>query len=85
MPALYRPVSDKAIGELTEANQRCNVAVEEQDSEKYYCKNEQFHAIWYRESGNSFLEQECLRFQRRLQPFLCREEQHGALPPFTAT
>ncbi len=62
-------ISDKAIDELKEANQRCNIAVEEQDSEKYYRENEQFHAILYRESGNSFLEQECLRLQRRLQPF----------------
>ena len=62
-------ISDKAIGELKDANQRCNAAVEEQDSEKYYRENEQFHAILYRESGNSFLEQECLRLQRRLQPF----------------
>lgn len=62
-------ISDNAIGELKDANQRCNAAVEEQDSEKYYRENEQFHAILYRESGNSFLEQECLRLQRRLQPF----------------
>lgn len=62
-------ISDDAIGELKEANQRCNAAVEEQNSEKYYRENEQFHAILYRESGNGFLEQECLRLQRRLQPF----------------
>ncbi|WP_428688063.1 FCD domain-containing protein, partial [Roseibium sp.] len=30
---------------------------------------ERFHAILYRQSGNGFLEQECLRLQRRLQPF----------------
>lgn len=62
-------ISDNAIDELKDANQRCNTAVEEQDSEKYYRENEHFHAILYRESGNSFLEQECLRLQRRLQPF----------------
>ncbi len=62
-------ISDHAIGELKEANQRCNAAVEEQNTEKYYGENEQFHAILYRESGNSFLEKECLRLQRCLQPF----------------
>lgn len=62
-------ISDTAIGELKTANQRCNAAVEGQDPEQYYRENEQFHAILYRESGNSFLEQECLRLQRRLQPF----------------
>lgn len=62
-------ISDNAICELKSANQRCNAAVEGQDSEMYYRENEHFHAILYRESGNSFLEQECLRLQRRLQPF----------------
>ena len=62
-------ISDTAIKELQEANQRCNLAVEEQNPDRYYQENEQFHAILYRESGNRFLEQECLRLQRRLQPF----------------
>lgn len=62
-------ISDAAINELKEANQRCNAAVSQSDTENYYRENEQFHAILYRESGNSFLEQECLRLQRRLQPF----------------
>ncbi len=62
-------ISDAAITELNDTNQRCNAAVEANDTEEYYRVNEQFHAILYRESGNSFLEQECLRLQRRLQPF----------------
>ena len=62
-------ISDSAITELNETNERCNTAVEAKDTEEYYRENEQFHAILYRESGNSFLEQECLRLQRRLQPF----------------
>lgn len=62
-------ISDDAIRELKDVNQRCNTAVDEQDPEKYYRENEQFHATLYRECGNSFLEQECLRLQRRLQPF----------------
>lgn len=62
-------ISDNAVQELKDVNQRCNAAVESRDTEEYYRENEQFHAILYRESGNSFLEQECLRLQRRLQPF----------------
>ena len=62
-------ISDAAIADLNETNERCNAAVAENDTEEYYRENEQFHAILYRESGNSFLEQECLRLQRRLQPF----------------
>ena len=50
-----------------------NAAVEEQNPEKYYGEKEQFHAILYCESGNSILEQECLRLQRRLQPFRCTQ------------
>jgi DNA-binding GntR family transcriptional regulator len=64
-----RRISDDAIQDLKDANARCNAAVEQKDPDEYYRENEQFHAILYRESGNGFLEQECLRLQRRLQPF----------------
>lgn len=62
-------ISDQAIKELKETNERCNATVEANDPEEYYRENEQFHAIVYRESGNAFLEQESLRLHRRLQPF----------------
>ncbi|MBY5935126.1 GntR family transcriptional regulator [Tateyamaria omphalii] len=62
-------ISDAAIQELNDTNKRCNAAVEAKDADRYYLENERFHAILYKESGNSFLEQECLRLQRRLQPF----------------
>lgn len=62
-------ISDLAINELKQINARCNAAVEAKDTEEYYRVNEEFHTRLYRESGNSFLEQECLRLQRRLQPF----------------
>lgn len=62
-------ISDTAIRHLNETNARCNIAVEIRETDAYYRENEQFHAIIYRESGNGFLEQECLRLQRRLQPF----------------
>lgn len=62
-------ISDEAIAELHAANMRCNQAVEAQDADRYYRENEQFHGILYKQSGNRFLEQECLRLHRRLQPF----------------
>ncbi|MCX2725711.1 GntR family transcriptional regulator [Roseibium salinum] len=62
-------ITEKALQDLHAANMRCKAAVEARDSDEYYRENELFHAIIYRQSGNSFLEQECLRLQRRLQPF----------------
>ncbi len=62
-------ISDDALKELNQTNARCNAAVEAQDTDGYYRENERFHALLYRQSGNRFLEQECLRLQRRLQPF----------------
>lgn len=62
-------ISDAALKDLNDTNARCNAAVATNDTEEYYRENEQFHAMLYKESGNSFLEQECLRLQRRLQPF----------------
>jgi len=62
-------ISDDAIKELNETNERCNGAVVNNHPDEYYRENEKFHALIYRQAGNSFLEQECLRLQRRLQPF----------------
>ncbi|WP_420411152.1 GntR family transcriptional regulator [Roseibium sp.] len=62
-------ITDEALAELHAANARCEEAVAAQDYDGYYQENAQFHAMLYRQSGNSFLEQECLRLYRRLQPF----------------
>lgn len=62
-------ISDAALATLRKINARCNDAVMAQDTDGYYAENETFHAVIYRESGNEFLEAECLRLQRRLQPF----------------
>lgn len=62
-------ITDSALEDLNEANSRCDAAVQAQDADMYYLENERFHAILYRQSGNGFLEQECLRLYRRLQPF----------------
>ncbi|WP_306146647.1 MULTISPECIES: GntR family transcriptional regulator [unclassified Roseibium] len=62
-------ITDQALSDLHAANARCDEAVAAQDTDGYYLENERFHAILYRQSGNGFLEQECLRLYRRLQPF----------------
>ncbi len=62
-------ITDRALDDLHATNERCNAAVEARDADGYYRENERFHGILYRQSGNGFLEQECLRLQRRLQPF----------------
>jgi DNA-binding GntR family transcriptional regulator len=62
-------ITDDALAKLREANANCQRALEQRDADGYYRENERFHAILYRQSGNSFLEQECKRLHRRLTPF----------------
>jgi DNA-binding GntR family transcriptional regulator len=62
-------ISDLALAELHDANQKCQAAVDCQDSETYYNENERFHKIIYKQSGNSFLETETGNLHRRLKPF----------------
>ena len=62
-------ISDEALDELHRTNALCLQAVEARDADRYYLANERFHHIIYRQSGNSFLEQECSRLHRRLKPF----------------
>lgn len=62
-------ISDAALGDLHDANDKCQSAVEAQNPDGYYVENERFHKIIYRESGNEFLASETLNLHRRLQPF----------------
>lgn len=62
-------ISDAALADLQSANKLCQKAVQAQDLDGYYRENEKFHGIIYRQSGNSFLEQEALRLHKRLQPY----------------
>lgn len=64
-----RRISDAALAELQALNVRCQEAIEVGDTDLYYRENETFHHMLYRQSGNGFLEQECLRLHRRLKPF----------------
>ncbi len=62
-------ISEAALDLLRKANAKCQDAVEKDDVDEYYRKNEQFHHLIYKQSGNGFLEQEALRVHRRLKPF----------------
>lgn len=62
-------ITDAALADLKAINRRCQDAVKNNDSDRYYLENETFHQTLYRQSGNRFLEQECLRLHRRLKPF----------------
>ena len=62
-------ISDEAMKDLTDANARCQEAVDAVDPDTYYLENERFHKIIYNQSGNSFLEQEASKLHRRLKPF----------------
>ncbi|PIE10952.1 MAG: GntR family transcriptional regulator [Rhodobacterales bacterium] len=62
-------ITDTALEELHTTNARCNAAVQARDTDTYFRENERFHAILYQQSGNGFLEQECLRLHKRLHPF----------------
>lgn len=64
-----RRISEEALDALRASNLTCNRAVEEGDGDLYFRENERFHAIIYRQSGNSFLEGECLRLHKRLKPY----------------
>ncbi|MAC78848.1 MAG: GntR family transcriptional regulator [Rhodobacteraceae bacterium] len=64
-----RRISDKALEEMRALNARCLQAVAAGDADLYYRENETFHHMLYRQSGNGFLEHECLRLHRRLKPY----------------
>ncbi len=62
-------MTDAALGDLNDANEKCLKAMQDQDADSYYRENERFHHIIYAQSGNSFLEAEAKRLHRRLKPF----------------
>lgn len=62
-------ISDAALANLRDANEKCQAAVDANEPDAYYAENERFHKIIYRESGNSFLKAETGMLHRRLQPF----------------
>ena len=64
-----RRATPEQIAGLEVACEACEVARRQGDADVYYRENETFHHKLYAASGNSFLESEALKLQRRLQPF----------------
>jgi DNA-binding GntR family transcriptional regulator len=64
-----RRISDEALDELDQVNERCHAAMEAGAIDGYYRENESFHHLIYAQSGNGFLEREAIRLHRRLKPF----------------
>ncbi len=62
-------LTDSALSQLEEANEKCQRALDQNDADLYYAENESFHHLIYKFSGNAFLEQEALRLHRRLKPY----------------
>lgn len=62
-------ITEDGLQRLIDANEACQLAVQDQDHAKYYAENEIFHQTIYRGAANSYLEKEALRLQNRLQPY----------------
>jgi DNA-binding GntR family transcriptional regulator len=64
-----RRISPGALAELSVAARACEQAMEKQDPDGYYHRNEEFHQLINKAAGNSFLASEAQRLQKRLRPF----------------
>lgn len=64
-----RRISPGALAELSVTARACEQAMQNQDPDTYYHRNEDFHQLIYKASGNSFLATEASRLQKRLRPF----------------
>ncbi len=64
-----RRVSDDLLTEIRNSAELCEEALKQDDSDVYYQYNEKFHHLIYQASGNSFLQSEAARLQKRLKPF----------------
>ena len=62
-------MTDEALEQLADANDRCRAAVEREDAPGYYEENAAFHQLIYRGATNAFLQAETMRLQNRLQPY----------------
>lgn len=62
-------ISEEALQELHDCNERCLSAIESEDPDRYYDENEKFHLLIYQQCGNSYVEQGALRLHRRLKPY----------------
>lgn len=62
-------ISEEALKDLRDCNERCLAAIQSDDPDRYYDENEKFHLLIYHQCGNSYVEQEALRLHRRLKPY----------------
>lgn len=62
-------ISEAELKAFKTACRQCERAEKQGDSDRYYRENERFHQILYEASGNSFLRDQTLHLQKRLQPF----------------
>lgn len=64
-----RRISSGDLAKLTVAARACELALEGEDPDAYYHRNEEFHQLIYTAGGNNFLVAEASRLQKRLRPF----------------
>ncbi|WP_035610355.1 GntR family transcriptional regulator [Haloferula sp. BvORR071] len=64
-----RRISPGELAEISVSARACEQALEKEDPDAYYHRNEEFHQLIYRAAGNSFLVTEAKRLQKRLRPF----------------
>lgn len=62
-------MTEADLASLSDANDRCQQAVEDADHDRYYAENETFHQIIYRGAANSYLEKQALQLQSRLKAY----------------
>ncbi len=62
-------MTDAGLERLAAANERCKIAIQNEDAGEYYVENETFHREIYRGATNSYLQNEALRLQNRLKPY----------------
>ncbi len=64
-----RRISAGELADLALTARSCEQALEKEDPDAYYHRNEEFHQQIYKAAGNSFLGAEARRLQKRLRPF----------------
>lgn len=64
-----RRISPGELAKLSVAARACEQALDKEDPDAYYHRNEEFHQLIYKAAGNSFLATEAKRLQKRLRPF----------------
>lgn len=64
-----RRISSGELAGLSIAARACELALEKEDPDSYYHRNEDFHNLIYKAAGNGFLAAEARRLHKRLRPF----------------